>query len=365
MGDQEFFPRHSSHRLLTGDARRIGNIEDDSVDLVVTSPPYPLISMWDEQFAALDGAAAEALERDDGPAAFEAMHAVLDAVWRECRRVLRPGGMLCINIGDAVRTMAGEFRLYPNHSRILTSCEQLGLRPLPPVIWYKPANSPTKFMGSGMLPPGAYVTLEHEWVLLLRNGTPRRFTAPEEKRRRRASAVFWEERNRWFSGLWDLRGVRQKMKEGDVRARSGAFPFELPFRLIQMFSLLGDTVLDPFLGAGTTMRAAAVSARNSVGVELDAELAEGAGRALSEAVETDSERMRRRLDDHHAFIEQYRAGGKRPKHLHEAHGYPVVTSQERQLRLPETEQLWAEEARRFTAYHRELIPERPHPYPGE
>jgi DNA modification methylase len=349
-------PRTTGHRIIHGDARRMTEVEDGTVHLVVTSPPYPMITMWDAQFARLEPAAGQALAEGDGLGAFEYMHALLDEVWRECRRVLVPGGLLCINIGDAVRTLAGEFRLYPNHSRILRACGELGFRPLPPILWYKPANSPTKFMGSGMLPPGAYVTLEHEYVLLLRNGPPRRFPSAGEKRRRRASALFWEERNRWFSNFWELRGIRQKMGREDARMRSGAFPFELPFRLIQMFSLIGDTVLDPFLGVGTTLRAAAVSGRNSAGYELDAGLAEAAERALVSSLEEDRERMRRRLRDHLTFIAEYRAGGKSPQHRHQVHGYPVVTGQERELRLPSTGELRRDGAGRFCLDHREIVP---------
>ena len=140
--------------VLFGDARSMAAIEDDSVDLVVTSPPYPMIAMWDGVFAAMNPVIGSRLDGADGKAAFELMHRELDKVWQECRRVLKPGSIACINIGDAVRSMDGDFRMYSNHARIISSMLDAGLTPLPDIIWRKPTNSPTKFMGSGMLPAG-------------------------------------------------------------------------------------------------------------------------------------------------------------------------------------------------------------------
>ena len=102
--------------------------------------------------------------------AFELMHAELDKVWDECFRVLKSGGFLCINIGEATRTVGNEFRLYNNSSRIVSHCTGLGMVNLPNILWRKQTNAPNKFMGSGMLPCGAYVTLEHEWILIFRKG---------------------------------------------------------------------------------------------------------------------------------------------------------------------------------------------------
>ena len=100
-------------------------------------------------------------------------------------------------------------------------------------------------MGSGMMPPGAYVTLEHEYVLVLRKGNKREFGTAEEKKNRRESCFFWEERNLWFSDVWmDLKGTTQNLIEDSARNRSAAYPFELPYRIITMFSVKGDTILD-------------------------------------------------------------------------------------------------------------------------
>ena len=134
-------------------------ISSKSVDLVVTSPPYPLIELWDDIFSTINPEIKEALENQNGPLTFELMHQELDKVWREVYRVLKMGGIACINVGDAVRTIGKDFRLHSNHSRILDCCFKLGFNSLPEIIWRKPTNAPNKFMGSGMLPPSAYVTL--------------------------------------------------------------------------------------------------------------------------------------------------------------------------------------------------------------
>lgn len=306
-------------------------VDDASVGLVVTSPPYPMIAMWDGLFGE---AASAALEAGDGPAAFEAMHAELDPCWAELHRVLIPGGLACINIGDATRSLGGQFALYPNHARILSAAMGAGFTVLPDILWRKPNNSPTKFMGSGMLPAGAYVTYEHEYILVLRKGGKRSFSAKQAEVRRR-SALFWEERNVWFSDLWDLRGTGQGLTRGG-RERSAAFPFELAYRLIAMYSVYGDVVLDPFCGTGTTLCAAAVAGRNGVGVDLDPELVEGFELELPE-------RARARLAAHRAFV-----ADRVTKHENPRYG-PVVTGQERKL------ELWAPASVEGTTVDYELV----------
>lgn len=260
----------TTHKLHFTDARSLDVIEDESIQLIVTSPPYPMIEMWDGIFAEINPAIGEELSRGNGQSTFRLMHRELEKVWTECERLLSAGGIFCINIGDATRTVDGDFRLWSNHAEIIRQCESLGLPNLPNILWRKPTNSPTKFMGSGMLPPGAYVTLEHEYILIFRKGGKRVFRTEEEKQNRRESAFFWEERNRWFSDVWmGLAGIGQELNDTKLRERSGAFPFELAFRLVNMFSVKGDTVLDPFLGTGTTMLASMVAGRNSIGVEID------------------------------------------------------------------------------------------------
>src|SRR3989344_6983906 len=260
----------TTHKILYQDARDMSEIDSESVDLMITSPPYPMIEMWDEIFSKQNKEIKKTLKAKKGEIAFELMHKELDKVWSEVYRTLKIGGVACINIGDATRSLNDKFQIYPNHARIINHCLNLGFHALPSVLWVKETNSPNKFMGSGMLPVGAYVTLEHEHILILRKEDKRDFKTKEEKDRRSESAFFWEERNIWFSDKWrDVKGALQKLNNKKLRERSGAYPLELVYRLINMFSVYGDTVLDPFLGTGTTTLGAMISGRNSVGIEID------------------------------------------------------------------------------------------------
>jgi modification methylase len=239
-------------RLAQGDARHLDSIPSESIHLVVTSPPYPMIPQWDKLFRSL------------GARNYPAMLSVLADAWRECHRVLVPGGILSINIGDALRTGPDGFQLWPNHAETLIAASRLGFAPLPYLLWKKPTNKPNAFLGSGFLPPNAYVTLDCEFILLFRKGRLRPF--PPHDRSRAASRFQRAERDRWFSQIWsDIRGTPQRSRRG----RSGAFPVQVPERLIRMFSVAGDTVLDPFAGTGTTLWAALECGRNAVGVEWD------------------------------------------------------------------------------------------------
>lgn len=245
-------PSRGSVRLIHGDARKLNGVANGSVHLVLTSPPYPMIPQWDGLFRALGA--------DDYPG----MLRVLADAWAECQRVLAPGGILAVNIGDALRSVDGEFRLWPNPAETFVSVSRLDLVPLPYILWKKPTNRPNAFLGSGFLPPNAYVTLDCEYVLLFRKGKLRRF--PTHDAARLASRFSREERDRWFSQVWtDIRGARQDSPLG----RSAAFPSELAERLVRMFSVKGDTVLDPFAGTGTTLWAAARWGRDAIGVEWD------------------------------------------------------------------------------------------------
>ena len=346
----------TTHHLRIGDAAAVLAGEEGGVALVVTSPPYPMVEMWDEAFGALDPAVPVLLGAGEGWPAFEAMHRALDAVWAACARLLQPGGFFCVNIGDATRSLNGDFALYPNHVRISQSLRGLGLTPLPDILWRKPTNAPNKFMGSGMLPAGAYVTYEHEYILIFRKGGKRVFSAAD-KARRAASAYFWEERNLWFSDLWtDLKGVGQAMGAEGARARSGAFPLELPWRLIHMYSLQGDCVLDPFVGTGTTMAAALAAGRSSRGVErLDA-LQPRIAAQLEGAVEEGQRRAWERLRSHAAFMGRRREEGKEALHRSTVYDLPVITGQERELCLLEPITLRSSGPGRWVAAHAPLGP---------
>ena len=243
-------------RVVHGDGRWYPGTPEGSVGLIVTSPPYPMVPQWDALFA------------EAGATDFRSMHDYLEPAWAEARRVLLPGGLLAVNIGDALRRRDGEFRLWPNHAEVTSRAAGHGLVPLPYVLWKKPTNRPNAFLGSGFLPPNAYVTLDCEFVLLFRNGPLRRF-APRDPRREE-SRFTRPERDRWFSQVWEgIRGAPQ----GRGADRSAAFPDELPRRLIRMFSVVGDLVVDPFAGTGTTLWAASALGRPSLGFEIDADRA--------------------------------------------------------------------------------------------
>ena len=206
----------------------------------------------------------DALFRKLGATTYRAMIEVLSQAFQECHRVLVPGGLLVVNIGDALRSVDGEFRLWPNPAETTIAAARIGFVPLPYILWKKPTNRPNAFLGSGFLPPNAYVTVDCEFVLPFRKGSLRRF--PPHDAGRRGSRFTRAERDRWFSQVWtDIRGAPQSSPLG----RSGAFPDELAERLVRMFSVVGDTVLDPFAGTGTTLWAAAKWGRNAVGVEWD------------------------------------------------------------------------------------------------
>lgn len=325
----------TTHRVFFGPAQQtLTHLPDQSVDLVVTSPPYPMIEMWDESFSAQNEQIGDALRTADPEGAYVLMHEVLDQVWKQVVRLVRPGGFVCINIGDATRTLGDSFRLYPNHSRIINFFLQNGFQNLPNIIWRKPTNAPNKFMGSGMLPAGAYVTLEHEYILVFRKGGKRLFSTELEKRRRAESAYFWEERNQWFSDVWEFRGTGQKLVGGLARERSGAYPFELPYRLINMFSLRDDTVLDPFAGTGTTLLAAVATERNSIGCEYEGSFESTIADMLGpDKLPLLTKIVRDRLAAHRTFIENRLEQNYEFKHMNAPFGFPVMTSQETQLTL--------------------------------
>jgi DNA modification methylase len=262
------------------------------------------------------------------------MHGILDAVWNEVYRVLKNGGIACINIGDATRTINDNFSLYQNHTRIMSYLLKLGFSALPAILWRKQTNAPNKFMGSGMLPPGAYVTLEHEHILIVRKGKKREFKRLKEKQIRRQSAFFWEERNLWFSDIWlDVKGASQNLFDHKVRNRSAAYPFELPYRLINMFSIKGDTVLDPFLGIGTTMYAAMTAGRNSIGFELDHNFGDSIRSRVDSIICYSNKLIGNRLSSHLSFLSEKYNTGKEFKYLNKHYEFPVMTRQETDLFL--------------------------------
>ena len=270
----------TEHKIILGNSERMPELADQSVQLMVTSPPYPMIKMWDVLYRTdhnidilwkkLENEANKETKEKLIASIYDSMHRNLCRVWQEVYRVLIPGGIACINIGDATRTINKKFRLFPNHSRILEVCEEIGFTILPYVLWKKTTTKPKYkgkgvFLGSGFLPPNAYVTLDCEFILIFRKGNLRRF--PRHDAFRYDSVFSRPERNKWFTQIWNLAGRRQT--ESQVMRKIAAFPEEIATRLIRMFSVKGDTVLDPFVGSGTTTKVAMKWGRNSVGYEID------------------------------------------------------------------------------------------------
>ncbi len=272
------------HKIIIGDSRELKEVPDKSVHLIVTSPPYPMIEIWDDLFRKIDDRIDTLWNKFETESdrtnrenivrhIYDLMHENLAIVWSEVFRVLIDGGIACINIGDATRTLNGIFRLFPNHARTIEICEKIGFQTLPYILWKKPTTKPKykgkgAFLGSGMLPPNAYVTLDCEYILIFRKGRIRRFKPYDPLRY--ASRYKKEQRDRWFTQIWDIAGAKQQVPE--VERRVAAFPEEIPRRLISMFSIMGDTVLDPFLGTGTTMKVAIELGRNSIGYEINEKL---------------------------------------------------------------------------------------------
>lgn len=316
-------------KFINKNSNNMTEVLTSSVDLVVTSPPYPMIEMWDQIFGKMNNAIFAKLDDLNGYEAFELMHKELDKVWLELNRVVKPGGIVCINIGDATRTLGEDFQIYFNSSRIILKMQSLGFHTLPSILWRKPTNSPTKFMGSGMLPAGAYVTLEHEHILIFRKGSKRKFISEESKLARRESAFFWEERNVWFSDLWDFTGTRQIKTDKLGRDRTAAYPIELTNRLISMFSIYGDLVLDPFSGTGTTMFSAASLGRNSIGYDIDNSFIELSLRRFDQLKSYNYNFLIERLFKHNTFIEQR----ENNNHFNTNLGEFVVTNQEKNIKL--------------------------------
>lgn len=211
---------------------RMPELEDESVHCIITSPPYPKIQKWDECFA------------DQGAEDWPKQVGLVLASIREGVRKLVPGGIVCLNIGDATRTEDKSFRCYPNYAALtfLLSLKEESLTPLIPIFWRKISNRPNAFLGSGFLPVNAYVAQDCEYIAVFRKGGLRQFKG-EEKERRKASSFTRAERDLWFQQVWNVNG-----KPG--AGGDSGWPREIPYRLMRMFSIIGDTILDPFCGKG-------------------------------------------------------------------------------------------------------------------
>ena len=243
----------TTHKIINGDSRKMGELKDKSVHLTITSPPYWQLKDYgsDKQIGFNDS--------------YENYIDNLNLVWAECHRVLHDGCRLCVNIGDqfARSVYYGRYKVIPIHSEIIKFCETIGFDFMGQIIWQKTTTMNTTgggtVMGSFPYPRNGIVKLDFEYILLFK----KHGDAPKPTEEQKAnSAMSNEEWNTCFNGHWYFNGARQNK-------HLAMFPEELPRRLIKMFSFPDETVLDPFMGSGTTALAAKNLRRNSIGYEIN------------------------------------------------------------------------------------------------
>jgi len=245
----------TEHTIIIGDSRQMDAVENESVQLIITSPPYWQLKDYgtDRQIGYHEN--------------YETYINNLNLVWKECYRVLESGCRLCVNIGDqfARAVYYGRYKVIPIRTEIIKFCEAIGFDYMGAIIWQKKTTTNTtggaSLMGSYPYPRNGVLSIDYEFILLFKKlGTP----GTPGRENKLASAMTKEEWKTYFQGHWNFGGVKQ---EGHI----AMFPEELPHRLIKMFSFVGDTVLDPFLGSGTTALASKKLYRNSVGYEINAD----------------------------------------------------------------------------------------------
>ncbi|MCX8179363.1 MAG: DNA methyltransferase [Candidatus Aenigmarchaeota archaeon] len=240
-------------KIIIGDSRKMIELQDNSIDLVVTSPPY-----WYIKDYGVEG------QIGYGQSLHEYLKS-LYVVWKECFRVLKPGTRLCINIGDQfLRSIVyGRYKIAPLHSEFIVQCEKIGFDYMGSIIWQKKTTMNTtggaNVMGSYPYPPSGLVEIDYEFILIFKKPGKKVASSEEIKEKSKLTKEEWKE---YFSGHWNFPGERQIDHEA-------MFPEELPKRLIKMFTFVDDVVLDPFLGSGTTIKAALNLERNSVGYEIN------------------------------------------------------------------------------------------------
>lgn len=243
----------TTHRIINGDSRQMSELQDKSVHLIVTSPPYWQLKDYgtDDQIGFNDD--------------YETYINHLNLTWQECFRVLHDGCRLCINIGDqfARSTYYGRYKIIPIHTEIIKFCETIGLDFMGQIIWQKATTMNTSggasIMGSFPHPRNGIVKLDFEYILLFK----KQGKAPQPTMEQKENSVMSnEDWNTYFNGHWYFSGAKQDK-------HLAMFPEELPYRLIRMFSFPGETVLDPFMGSGTTASVAKKLNRNSIGYEIN------------------------------------------------------------------------------------------------
>ena len=250
----------TTHKLYHADARKMNFIDDSSVHLVVTSPPYWNLKNYENgenQLGVMNS--------------YDDFINELAKVWSECYRILVPGGRVVCVVGDVClsRKKNGRHVVMPLHSDISVSCRKIGFDNLNPIIWHKisnanfEANTKTSFLGKPYEPNGI-IKNDIEFILMQRK--PGSYRNPTSDQREK-SKIPKEDYDAWFKQIWTIGGASTKN-------HPAPFPLELAIRLVRMFSFYGDTVADPFCGSGTTMLAALGSERHSIGVEVEAKYCE-------------------------------------------------------------------------------------------
>lgn len=263
----------TTHRLHQGDARDLSWIADGSVHLVVTSPPYWTL----KEYAASAGQMGAIAD-------YETFLDELDKCWAECFRVLAPGGRICCVVGDVClpRKSAGRHYVMPLHADIQVRTRALGFDSLTPILWHKIANGATEAAGNGAgfygkpYQPGAVIKNDIEYILFLRKGGTYRKPSQMQKALSMLTKV---EMQSWWRSVWtDVKGASTRA------GHPAPYPSVLAERLIRMFSFAGDTILDPFVGTGSTTIAAIDAGRNSIGNEIEPAYLTLARQRIAEAV---------------------------------------------------------------------------------
>ena len=254
------------HALFLRDSRRVEDLDDGSIHLIVTSPPYWTLKEYPDRPGQLG-------RIED----YEQFLDELDEVWRHCLRVLVPGGRLIIVVGDVClpRRRFGRHIVVPLHASIQERCRKLGFDNLAPIIWYKISNAKLEVDNGGRFlgkpyEPNAVIKNDIEYILMQRK--PGGYRRPSSAARL-LSLIPEEAHRKWFRQIWQLTGA-------STRKHPAPFPLDLAERLVRMFSFVGDVVLDPFMGTGTTNVAAARWGRHSVGFEIEPQYFEQARQRL-------------------------------------------------------------------------------------